>query len=494
MYIGLDIGTSGTKASLIDENGTNISSWQESYGFCSTRNGYRELDAAVVWDAVRTCLKAAGAGREVDTITVSALGEAVIPIDREGEPLRTGITGTDARGAAQLSFLESAAGDRKLCEITGLNLSTIYSANKIMWIKEKEREVYDRAWKFVTFQDFVIYKLTGQALIDYSMASRTLLFDLEKKEWSKELLKLSGIDKDRLSRPVIAGTCAGELVPAAARELGLGKHVKVVVGTHDHICNTIGCGALHRGDCANTMGTTEGLTALFERPQLASDSILKYQISCEPFVLPSMYNTVAWNNTSGVLLRWFAQEFAGAADGGQLMDTYKRLGEAMDERPTSLLVLPHFSGAATPYMDKDSKGAIVGLTLGTGAADIYKALMEGINFELALILDCLKKAGLTVSRLTATGGALSKELLQIKADVLGMEVHTVKNKQTGTLGGAILGAVAAGEYADIFEAAEAMVKPGESYEPDAERSRFYEEKLPFYKELYESLKKINRNI
>ena len=494
MYIGLDIGTSGTKASLINEKGKILNFYQVAYGFCNTNNGYRELDANEVWNAVKTCLCTVGQNRNIRTITVSALGEAIIPIDESGNPLCAGITGTDIRGAEELQETACLVGKKRLTDITGLNLSTIYSSNKILWLKKHAPVLYERAWKIVTFQDYILYRLTHNAVIDYSMASRTMLFDINTNDWSGELLRILAIDKNKLSIPIKSGGSAGNLKKDTAEELGLTSSGKVIAGTHDHICNAIGCGAIGYGDCVNTVGTTEGLTALLHRAQLHTENINRYQISCEPFVLPEMYNTVAWNNTSGVLLRWFVEEFVKEEKNRDIAAVYGKLNAEMAAEPTKLLVLPHFSGAATPYMDSMSKGAVLGLTLGTKRKDIYKSLMEGANFELALILNCLKQTGLHLSRLTATGGALSDQLLQIKADILGTEVHTVESRQTGTLGGAILGAVAAGDFNTIPEAITGMVKEGRIFEPKTQSVKIYQDKLYLYKELYQKIKEINHRL
>ena len=188
MYIGLDIGTSGSKADLIDKHGNVLESGQVSYSFSKIAGGYRELDAQGVWEAAEKCLYEAARGQYVESITVSALGEAIVPIDREGRPVGPGITGTDIRGAEELREIEEAFGIRTLTDITGLNMSTIYSANKILWMKKYQPEIYDKAYKILTFQDYIIYRLTHEAVIDYSMASRTLLFDVNKKDWSDALL------------------------------------------------------------------------------------------------------------------------------------------------------------------------------------------------------------------------------------------------------------------------------------------------------------------
>lgn len=494
MFIGLDVGTSGTKAGVFGADGHPVKSHQVSYGFCNTDGGCRELDPAAVWDAVLACLKGAGSGYPVRTITVSSLGEAVIPIDREGNPLGNSITGTDIRGNAELDGICAAAGAEKLTDITGLNLSAIYSANKILWYRKNRPDIYEKAWKFVTFQDYIIYRLCRRAVIDYSMASRTLLFDIRSNQWSEYILDKLKLDKDKLSGPVRGGSVVGSVLDGIKRETGLIGEIKVVAGTHDHICNAIGCGAVHEGDCADTVGTTEGLTAILESSRLSPESISRYQISCEPFAADGMFNTVAWSNTSGVLLKWFVEEFVREEKGRDLREIYKELNGGMKSGATGLLILPHFSGAATPYMDPASKGVIMGLTLQTKREDIYKALMEAANLELWLILGCLRQAGLEVKKLIATGGALSEKLLQIKADILGIPVHTAARKQTGTLGGAVLGAVAMKEYDSIPQAVSHMVEEGPVFFPDSKMHDIYREKAGLYEGLYRSAADINHHI
>ena len=494
MHIGLDIGTSGTKAAIVDTDGAVAGSFQVSYGFADTADGRRVLDAGEVWEAVKTCLKALGSCGQAETITVSTLGEAIVPINREGEPLAFGITGTDRRGIEETAALEESVGLSQLIDITGLNPTSIYSAGKLVWMKRELTEVYEAAWKIPLFQDYVIYRLCGHAVIDYASASRTQLFDIRIMDWSEKLLEITGIDREKLSKPVPAGTVAGEIRKEIASELGLPASVKIVAGSHDHICNALGSGVCEVGSCANTVGTTEGLTAVLEREQLPSEYIGKYQISCEPFVRPGLFNTVAWENTSGVLLRWFAEEFMKEEPAAELIATFGKLNGRMKKEPTGLLLLPHFSGAASPHGDGRSKGAILGLTLDTEREDIYKALMEGANMELALILEGLTKAGLTVDHLVSTGGALSPQLLQIKADVLDMEIRTVKSRQTGALGSAILGAVAAGAYKDVCEAVPAMVRTGDIYEPDPGRSRIYKEQLSLYRQIYPAIAGISHGL
>ena len=194
------------------------------------------------------------------------------------------------------------------------------------------------------------------------------------------------------------------------------------------------------------------------------------------------------------MLKWFVTQMVREEKPEQIIKTFAKMNGQMKDTPTDLLIMPHFSGAATPYMDHDSRGAILGLTLDTKREDIYKALMEGANYELALIKDCLEKAGLELQKVVATGGALSPQLLQIKADILGLPVYTVKNRQTGTLGGAMLGAVAAGAYRSVKEASASMIEEDCVYEPRQEHHQNYQGKLSLYKQIYPSIVGINHGI
>lgn len=490
MYIGLDIGTSGTKAALIDQKGNTLKIWKKNYGFSNMDKGKRELNVQIIWEAVKECLKRVGSNSEVQTITVSSLGEAIIFVDKTGRIISDSITGTDVRGTVELQDLESRFGIKKLISITGLNLSSIYSANKILWVKKNKPELYDSAWKIFTFQDFIIFRLCGETVMDQSMASRTLLYDIQRKEWSKEILKGIGVEREKLSQVKMAGTVVGVLKRSLIDEFGINGMPKIILGTHDHICNALGCGVYKEGDCANTVGTTEGITAVLQKKQLSDKNIEKYQVSCEPFIQKDLYNTVAWNNTSGAMLRWFVQEMMKDKQSEGIENIYAQLNKEMPSSPTGLLVLPHFSGAATPYMDSKAKGVILGLTLNTKQSEIYKALIEGANYELALIIDNLKMAGLKLDNVVATGGALSVELLQIKTNILGIPVHTVKNNQTGVLGGAILGSVAIGQFKNLEESVDNMVKPGRVYFPDEKEKKKYYEILNVYKQVYPAVSNI----
>lgn len=488
-FIGLDVGTSGVKALCMDERGTVEKICRIGYGFRAAGKGTRELDPEEVWRAVCRCLKTVGGVGEIEAITVSSLGEAVIAADAEGNCLTGGITGTDERGRSFCTQFVEKAGRRKVTGITGLPASPLYSLGKILWMKERAPEIFERTRRIFAFQDFIVYRLCGVAAVDVSVASRTMLLDYRAGRWSPWMFEQAGIPMTLMSKVVKPGSIVGEMKQSLQRELGIKGKTRIVNGCHDHIANALGAGVCRPGESVNAAGTTEGITAVIRPGVLDAGRIEAYQVSCEPFAVAGLYNTVAWSNASGSVLKWFVERILG---GGE--DLYEKLDQSIKYRPSPAMALPHFAGAATPYMNDHSKGALLGLTLEADREEIYQALVEATQMELCLIYSCLQDAGVSIDRITATGGATSKEILQLKADILGREVYTVDCRETGAAGSAMLGATACGVYESAEQAASCMVREKECFIPDMERHKMYEDRQKIYNRIYGQLESIHEKI
>jgi xylulokinase len=493
MYAGLDVGTSGVKAAAYDDIGRELVFFTQPFQIITNEDGTKELDPRAVLDLSIECLL--NTCTEIDaikTVSVSSLGEAIVFLDDKENCISNIVVGTDVRGHEQLRWMIEKVGREKLIKITGLNLSTIYSANKILWFKENRPQIYNKVSRICTVQDYVIGKLSGNYIIDYSMASRTMLFDITNNEWSHDLLAVTGIDKKMLSVPVLAGTSAGYIKADIFERISGFRTISILAGTHDHICNALGAGVIDKGWCSDTVGTTEGLTALIGQAVIDPSIIHENQISFEPFVINHTFNTVAWHNTAGALYRWFIENLDKSNNPGT--NPYQAIEEKMAVLPSSLLVLPHFSGAATPYMDAQSRGAVIGLSVATKPEHIFQALVESTNHEVLMILECLQNSNINIQNIVATGAALSSRVLKIKANMLGLPIKTVCCKQTGTLGGAIIGAIASGAYHTYNEAISQMVKFDREYFPEQDTHLLYLEKHAIYKQLYRQLAEINREL
>ena len=414
----------------------------------------------------------------------------MIAVDKDGMCLTKGITGTDVRGREECRHFIQKIGKRCITEVTGLPADSLYSLSKILWMKSHSPRLFERIWKIFSFQDFIIYRLCGDTVMDYSVASRTMLFDYRTYKWSGRLFTQAGLSKSLMSKTVQAGSVAGNMRKEIKRKLGCSGTCLILAGCHDHIANAIGAGVCRAGECVNAAGTTEGLTVMMEPGVLTESKVEQYKISCEPSAMEGMYNTVAWSNASGSILRWLVRDVLKENQNV----CFGELNGSIQYEPTKLYVLPHFSGAATPYTDDRSKGAILGLTLDVGREELYQAVVEGIQMELYAIYKCLIHSGVPVNKIVSTGGALSNEILQMKADILGCEIHTVKCEQTGAAGGAILGAVSNGIYNTVDEAVNAMVKVGKTVIPDMKRHEAYGNKMRIYDVLYTYLREINHAI
>ncbi|MDO8685118.1 MAG: FGGY-family carbohydrate kinase, partial [Clostridiales bacterium] len=490
MYLmGLDIGTSGCKATIIDMEGNIKGQAYKEYSLIAPRPGWEEIDPDMVWNSVKEVIvKSLSRCKDesIKAISVSSFGEAVIPIDIKGNVLYNSIIYIDIRGQEEAEYLKDGLGYEKILGITGASVHPMYSINKIMWMKQHIPEVYNNTWKFLLFADFILFKLGAKPHTDYSLAARTMAFDIINKKWSAEILEYAGVEDDKFGEPVQAGTVVGEISKSAAEELGLPQGLLLVAGGHDQPCAALGAGVIKNDMAVDGLGTTECITPAFDRPVI-SDAMARSSFACVPHVKKDMYVTYAFSFTSGSVLKWYRDNFGHvykeeAAKSG--VNIYDLLIEKAAKWPSKVFVLPHFAGAATPYMDTTAKGAIVGLNINTKAEDIIKAILEGITFEMMVNIEKLGDAGVRVDEMRVVGGLAKSELfLQLKADMMGRKVTTLNVSEAGTLGVAILAGTASGVYKNLEDAVDKLVKKRKEFYPDDKMHELYREKFETYKRI-----------
>jgi xylulokinase len=368
--------------------------------------------------------------------------------------------------------------------LTGLPIHPMYTINKLMWLRENQPDLYNRTWKFMLFGDFVIYQLTGLPVIDSSLASRTMAMNVIDKRWEPTILEAAGIDPALLSNLASSGTVVGTVTGSIAASLGLDARTAVVTGGHDQACAALGAGIVLEGFAMDGIGTVECITPAFSRP-IINERMFRHNFNCAPHVVHGMYLAYAFNFTGGSLLQWYKNSFGQAATSEaerRGISVYDVLNEAAAASPTDLLVVPHFSGSGTPYMNPTSRGAIYGLTLETRPDQIYRALLEGINYEMMVNLECLNDAGVRVNTLRAVGGGAQSDLwMQIKANIFGRKVETLHVGEAGTLGAAILAGTAIGIYSSYEAAASQLIRIKDEFFPDSRQTAIYREKYEQYK-------------
>ncbi len=491
MLGGLDIGTTGCKIVVYDNDGTFCCRFYRKYPVTRSQRGH-EISADVVWKAVKEILRdAACRCPDIAAIGITGFGEAFACLDERDRPLFPIMLNTDARGTEECCELVSVLGKEALERITGLVPHGMYSISKILWIKKHRPEIYGKIRRILTMQDYIVYMLTGNAVIDYSQASRTMCFDIQKLRWSGEILCASGVEEKLFAVPVPAGTAAGTVRAGLTEELGFRNAVLILPAGHDQVAASVGAGVFETGSATDGCGTVQCMTPVYEGiPE--GDAMIRGHYAVVPYVFPGKYVTYAFSYTGGALISWFVSQMAKGEEEAarkQGISVYELLEQGMKDEPTGILVLPHFAGAATPYMDQTSKGAITGLTLEHTTSDLYRAVLEGITYEMKLNMEYLRDAGICPRKLHATGGgAASRAWLQMKADILECPIISVGNYEAGAVGCVMMAGIAKGLFSNLKEAAEIMVAEREKYEPRPEKQEAYRKQYDRYRNLYQGLR------
>lgn len=495
-FMGLDVGTTECKAAVFSPDGTRLAMAYREYPTRSPHPGWLELEAEHVWSQVTAAIREV-AVPEIEALAVSALGEAVLPVDHSLRALAPSILGFEARGREEALELERRVGTVRLRTITGQPQPhhPSYSINKILWWKRHRPDMYDWTWKFLCYEDYILAKLGADPTIDPSLAARTLAYDIHAEAWSPEILAAAGISAEQLSIIAPSGTDVGRIAPDIAAELGLPTTVRLVTGGHDQPCGALGAGVVDSGMAMDATGTVECICTAVEHfhPKLPESGF-----SCYPHVVPGVFVTLAYNFTGGAALRWY-RDTLGTTEVDQAQqegrDPYDVILAGLPIEPTGLIVLPHFAGTGTPWMDGASRGALLGLTYRATKQDIVLGLLEGVTYELALNLRLLRATGAAPSYLRAIGGgAKSTRWLQLKADIFGIPVETLAETEAGCLGAALLAAAGVGAVSAAAAAGRAAAQRRRVYEPQPDIHARYARLLDVYARVYPALRDINREL
>lgn len=491
-YIGLDVGTSGAKASVVDAAGNILAHHSVEYPTLSPGPGYFEVDARVVLAGVLQVLQAV-ARPDITALSIASFGEALVLLDAEDAVLANSIYYNDIRGSAEVADFLAGFDAARARAITGTRANPMYSACKLLWMQKHRPELLQKARRILLFGDFITYMLTGRQVVDYSLASRTMLFDVKKKAWSAQLFAAFGLELEKFSAPVPTGAAVGPLTAKMAARLGLPKDLLVVAGGHDKVLAALGGGCVQPGDCVDGMGSSESINMML-KGEAWTQKMADYNFCCEPYVFENSYLTLAFNASSGTALRWYRDCFAAeraaalAAEGGSI---YAALDAECPKEPTELLFLPHVAGSGTPFLDSSLGGAALGLRVNTTGAQLYKAVLEGMCFEMQYNLELFRECGLAPGVIHSVGGGSKSDvLMQIKADIMDRELHTLRVNETGTLGLALLCAKAVGDITDLAREAGRLQQIRRVYRPDPARAAVYKKQMERYRKIYPAMQEI----
>lgn len=485
--LGVDIGGTGCKCVAFSDAGEQLALSYEEYAIpTGTVNLPPETLTESVFHVIRSCADAIADKEEIAVITVSSFGESFVAIDKNGEALDDIRMYFGNSESAAFDALVEKVGAGRFMEICRILPDASYSLAKMLYTMEiAPRPV----WKFLFIAGYICYQLSEKTVTDVSLACRSLLYDVKLGCWSKELLDASGIREKQLPKVVRYGTALGKVLPGIAKELGLPENTAVVIGAHDQIVNALGAGVAEIGDAVDTSGTCECITPLFE----SIPENLEFQqnnFACVPYLNDLGYVTYAYNISAGSVVKWYRDALAYHLKQDH-RSIYDVLNETAPATPGSLMVLPFLQGmGGTPDVDPNATGVIAGLTTQTRLSDIYRAILEGITFEMRYNQEKLTENGVSFRRLLACGGgARSKVWLQIKADILGCDIIPVLTEETGAMGSAVLG-FAAVTAENPFTIARRFLCTGEPICPNPIHREIYNKRYALYKKLRAAYREI----
>lgn len=483
--MGIDIGTSGCKTLVFDKNGEILASDCRQYNIIRNIPGQAELDCNDVWnkilDTIINCARKTS-NDPVEAISVSSLGEALVPIDAQGNICGNSILGMDTRSRKYIERLSSKISPDEIYRITG-NLPGIgYSLPNLWRIKDEEPEFYRRTKQFIPWADFVSFMLTGKLCANYSLANRTLLFDIESLCWSKEIIDAAGLDIDKLPDLIPSGIPQGTISAKMSQKLGLSSTVQVVSGTHDQCAAAIGSGVCESGTAMLGLGTYACMVLVHDQPN-ENSPFRKLSLNIENHAIPSEYVSFVYHGSGGTLIKWLRNQMFRDLKGD---DAYSSMFAELSQAKDTPIVLPYFAETGPLEYVAGSQGAICGLSFSHSRADILKAALEGIIFYFKDALEQLKQNNYPLRNIYVSGGGTESEIwLQIIANILDIPVFKPHNKECSALGVAITAGLGINRFYDIEDAVTKMLKPARVFYPSAKNSKIYIHKFEKYKKLNE---------
>jgi len=478
ILLGLDLGTTNCKVVAIDADGQPVTSATAptSTSPVSTRGrgisnplGSSEYDAESLWEVsarlIQQVTDKLDSGQQVVALAVASMGEAGVLLDTVGNPLAPVLAWHDRRTLPWVDWWRERLTDAQIYRTTGLPLDHTYSANKLLWYREHDPLIFERACTWLCLADWITFRLTGKRMTTYSMASRTMLFDVRRRTWSHDLLGAAHLPADLLPPVVPSGQIVGVLTPDAAEATNLPVGIPVVTGGHDHICAALAAGVIAPGPVLDSAGTAEAILMTLDTPVLEGDSASS-GLCCGCHTVRDRYYLMG-GIMSGAVVGWLSRLLAGD-DASATVDRLMKDAALAPPGANGLWFLPHLEGSGPPNRDPDAWGAWLGLRLGHTRSDVIRAVMEGLSFAIRYLLEGIQTiAGSTARELRVVGGGSRNAWWQqLKADVLGIPIVTPAVTDVTAQGAALLAGIGIGIFADEAEASSRAYGSALRYESD----------------------------
>ncbi len=492
---GVDVGTSGARCTIFDLEGTLVAAAAGEYGASYPKPGWVEQDGRLLLEqtlqACRTAVGRSGvAPDEIAAIGFSAQRSVTCPVDRDGQLLRPQLSWQDARTGAEVEDLRRLIDADEYYQLSGVPLGTTWLVTKLLWLRKHEPEVYQRTWKFVQNQDWVLKAFGADDFYtDVCCMAFYGLWDVRKLAWNDRLLRLLDLTADRFGKPTPAGTQVGTLSRTLAEQTGFAAGTPICVGAGDQNCSAVGMGAIRGGIGTVTLGTAGLAILCVDRPVAGFGGMM-----ITNHAVPGKWEVEGLSNAAASSYRWFRDVIGTreldleSSTGRTAYEYLNDLAAAAEPGSKGLLYLPYLATAATPRWNPDARSAFLGMSFAHGRAELTRSVMEGVVLEIRDIMQAWLQAGMQIDVLRIGGGATRSPLWnQIQADVYGRPVQLLKVNESTGLGSALLGGVGAGVFHSIDEGVATMVKLAGQIEPDPQRHAQYEELYQAYVKAYEGL-------
>jgi xylulokinase/glycerol kinase len=489
--IALDLGTSSMRSVLYNDKGESAASFGHEYHSVFPRPSWVEQDPdswkrAAVDVLFRTAAFMKDRGYAAEGIAVTGQRSSLIPMDKEGNPLRYAIMWQDKRTIEQCRNLAGEHGMESLYRLTGLRINPYFVLPKIRWFRRNETELCDKMRKVLGVQDYVVYCLTGEYVTDYTQAGRTMLMNIEEFRWEEELLRIAGIREDQLPRLVPPGAVAGKLAADFASITGLPSGLPVVISGGDQQNAAVALGVTEPGIVEANTGTGSFVLGYSEKAQFDASCRVLVQASAiaGKWVLEAgIFNT-------GAIYRWFKEQYC--PDLVDLPKPYVKMDEeAAAAGPGShgVMMIPHFEGSAAPYWNPMAKGLFFNLSLGTTRGDMNRAILEGIAMEISACLELMQELSGPIRIVNVAGGMVKSDLFcRIQAGFYDKPVVRYQNSEASSLGASMVASPALGLYGSLEESVKAMAPQVERvFEPHPKDRAVARKLIAAKKKLYDAL-------
>lgn len=493
-FLGIDLGTTGTKIILMREDGKVIDKNYVEYEILSPEAGFAEQEPQAWWGGLARFSKEMMARNEDKLDQIVGLGidgqmHTQVYLDENYRVLRNAITWMDQRSKEIVEKINSDNDlKNRIFNATSNYLTTTYTAPNVKWVQENQEDIYHRTEHILLAKDYIKFLLTGQMITDYSDAAGTMLFNIAEQKWSQKMFDLFEIDRSLFPPVDKSAKVIGEVTAEAAEKTGIPAGIPVINGCADQAATSIGAGVVNKGQVTAIIGTAGVVSVLSDKAVPDPDN----RVLCWNYCLEDKWINLGIMQTAGESLKWFKNAFDKESD--NVYSIYNEKAKKIKKGSDGLIFLPYLMGERTPYWDSDARGVFFGLNLQHQKYHFVRAIMEGVSFAFKNNLEAVESLGVKVNNLRLLGGGTrSKVWKEILSQILNRKISTVEVEETGALGSSILCGLALGIYQSPENAVEKLVKIEEEYYNE-EMPEIYQKNYQIFKDLYPNLKELYKKL